>query len=143
GAGLDEVAGRTLEARPVGEDREAGGAAQLVGAGKLRRVEIGADEAFGRARLLHLGDQRVLALGAFLLERGEEAADRWRVMGRGDHLVPRTQRLGGGDLFALVEFDSGEDVGHYQLFDTAMRASSFALTRPESMASAARATPAL
>ena len=64
GAGLDQVVRRALEARAVGEHRQAGGAAQLIGAGDLGRVEVGADQALGRAGLLDLGDQRVLAGGA-------------------------------------------------------------------------------
>ena len=50
-----------LERRRVGQHREAGGAARLVGARERRRIEIGADQALRRARLLDLGDQRVVA----------------------------------------------------------------------------------
>ena len=54
----DEVLRRALEERRVGEHREAGRAARLVGAGERRRIEVGADQALRRARLLDLGDQR-------------------------------------------------------------------------------------
>ncbi len=47
-----------LEGGAIGQHRQAGRAAGLVGGGQRRRIEVGADEAFGRARLLDLGDQR-------------------------------------------------------------------------------------
>ena len=50
-----------LERRRVGEHRQAGRAAGLIGARQRRRIEIGADQALGGARLLDLGDQRVVA----------------------------------------------------------------------------------
>ena len=53
---------RALERGRVGEDREAGRAARLIGAGQRRRVEVGADQALGGARLLDLGDQRPIRL---------------------------------------------------------------------------------
>ena len=50
-----------LERRRVGQHRQAGRAAGLIGARQRRRIEIGADQALRRARLLDLGDQRVVA----------------------------------------------------------------------------------
>ena len=49
---------RALERRRVGQHREAGRAARLVGPRQRRRIEIGADQALRRARLLDLRDQR-------------------------------------------------------------------------------------
>ena len=48
---------RALEGGRVGQHREAGRAARRIGARQRRRVEIGADQALRRARLLDLGDQ--------------------------------------------------------------------------------------
>ena len=50
---------RALERRRVGQHRQAGRAALLIGARQRGRIEIGADQALGRARLLDLGDQAV------------------------------------------------------------------------------------
>ena len=58
GARLGEVAVVALEARAVGQHAEAGGAAGGVGGGERGGVEVVADQALGRARLLDLGDQR-------------------------------------------------------------------------------------
>ena len=49
GARRDEMRRLALEIGRVGQDREAGGAAALIGAGQRRRVEIGADQAAARA----------------------------------------------------------------------------------------------
>src|SRR5438874_2844180 len=59
-----QVLGGALERGVIGQHREAGGAARRIGACMRRRVEVGADEALGRARLLDLGDQRIVAGGA-------------------------------------------------------------------------------
>ena len=53
-----EVVRAALERGRVGQHRQAGRAAGLIGAGQRRRVEVGADQALRRARLLDLGDQR-------------------------------------------------------------------------------------
>ena len=57
-----EIGELALEGRPVGQHRQAGRAAVLIGLGQRRRIEIGADQALRRARLLDLGDQRDAAL---------------------------------------------------------------------------------
>ena len=57
-----EVVRRALERGRVGQHREAGGAAGLIGLGERLRLEMFADQAFRRARLLDLGDQREAAL---------------------------------------------------------------------------------
>ena len=70
---------RALERRRVGQHREAGRAARLVGARQRRRIEVGADQALRRARLLDLGDQRVVAAGdACCSIAAQEAARRRR-----------------------------------------------------------------
>ena len=82
-AGEAEVAVVALEGRRVGQHAEAGGAAVCVGLGQRGGVEVGADQALGRARLLDLGDQAVAA-GRGLAERAEE--------------VPRPVGVAGGGL---------------------------------------------
>ena len=57
-----QIFGGALERGRVGQHREAGGAARFIGAGERRRIEIGADQALRRARLLDLGDQREVAM---------------------------------------------------------------------------------
>ena len=54
---LTRCSGDALERGRVGQHREAGGAARLIGLGERARLEILADQALGRARLLDLGDQ--------------------------------------------------------------------------------------
>ena len=112
-ARLRQIFGPALERRRVGEDREAGGAALRIGAGQRRRVEIGADQALRRARLLDLGDERRAAFG--------EVPCRWppqsraaaaRRAARRSISAGGTAALGGGDLLALVGFDAGENVAH-------------------------------
>ena len=46
----------------------------LIGAGQRRRIEVGADQALGRAGLLDLGDQREIAGLALRFQRGKKAA---------------------------------------------------------------------
>ena len=57
GARRPQIVVAALEIRRVGQYRQAGRAAGLIGAGEGRRVEIGADQASARAGLLDLGDQ--------------------------------------------------------------------------------------
>src|SRR5450830_1360786 len=65
-----------LERRRIGEHGQTGGAAGFIGLGELRRIEIGADQALRRARLLDLGDQRVGAARNAALDRAHETARR-------------------------------------------------------------------
>ena len=60
----------------VGQHRKAGRAARLIGLGERLRLEMLADEALRRARLLDLGDEPEPAFLARPLERLEEAARR-------------------------------------------------------------------
>ena len=101
------IFGPALERGRVGQHREAGGAALGIGAGEARRIEIGADQALRRARLLDLGDQRRLPCG--------DAAARWRAAKPRGGRAARARRsisaggtrgLGGRDLLALVGFDA-------------------------------------
>ena len=64
-----------LKGGPVGQDREAGGAARLIGARKRRRIEVGADQALGRARLLDLGNERRSRRARAALDGTREAAN--------------------------------------------------------------------
>ena len=77
------IFGLALERRRIGQHREARRAARLIGARERRRIEVGADQPFRRARLLDLGDQRVVAGRELALDRREEAARRqgrpWRL----------------------------------------------------------------
>ena len=57
-ARLDQMLRVALERRRVGEHRQAGRAARLIAAGEPRRLEILADQALRRTRLLDLGDER-------------------------------------------------------------------------------------
>ena len=75
-AGGGEILGPALERGLVGEHGEAGRAALGIGAGERRRVEIDADEALRRARLLDLGDERRAIGREMALDRGGEAARR-------------------------------------------------------------------
>ena len=112
GARRDQVVRAALERRRVGQHREAGRAAGLVGARQRRRVEIGADQPLGRARLLDLGDQGIVAAREPALDRPQETARRRGRPGRGLDRGGRPRALRRRDLLALVGFDAGEDVGH-------------------------------
>ncbi len=111
-AGGDEELGRALERGAVGEDREAGGAARLVGPRQRRRIEVGADQPPGRARLLDLGDQGIIAAVEPALDRAQKAARRVGALGRLLHLAKRPRALRRRDLLALIGFDAGENVSH-------------------------------
>ncbi len=63
GAGSGEEFGRALKGWRVGQDRETGGTTRLIGEGKSRGIEVGADQALGGARLLDLGDEAPLSGG--------------------------------------------------------------------------------
>jgi hypothetical protein len=106
------TAARALERRRVGQHRETGGAAGLIGTGQRRRIEIGANEPLGRRGFLDFGDQSIVATGEFFADRPDKAARRRRRLGRRLDLSERMRALGGRDLVALVGFDLGEDVGH-------------------------------
>ena len=139
--------GRALEGRRVGQHRKAGGAARLIGLGERRRVEIGADQALGRAGLLDLGDQRDTGRPrAWLSARsGSRAAALWSRGTRLD-LGERHLGLGGGDFLALVGFDLAQNVGHVRLacrLETATSRSSAGAPCRCSMAAAASTTPSL
>src|SRR5262245_30261735 len=72
--GGDEVVRLALERRPVGQHRQAGGAAARVGACQRGRIEICADQAFRWACFLDLGDQSVATGGEFAFDGADEAA---------------------------------------------------------------------
>ena len=103
---------RTLKRGRVGQHRKARSAAGLIGGGQSRGIEIRADEAARRARLLYFGNQRVAAGVEALLDRRQEAARRAGGMGGLLESADRPGALCRGDLFALIGRDLGEDVSH-------------------------------
>ena len=62
GAGGHHEIEMALKRRRVGQHRETGGAAGFIGLGQRRRIEVGANQPLGGRGLLHLGDQRVVAV---------------------------------------------------------------------------------
>ena len=76
GARLRQEFVLALEVGLVGQDREAGRAAALVGAGQRRRIEVRPDQALAGRGLLDLGDQAVAAGRDGGLQRLGEAARR-------------------------------------------------------------------
>src|SRR5215813_1394287 len=145
GAGRTQVLGPALEGRSVGEHREARRAAGRVGTRKRRGVEVGADQALGRARLLDLSDQRKVAAGVLAFNRTNEPARRTGGLGLRLERGERQRTLCRCDLRALISFDLGEDVRHRRphAFATARRRSSRPLASPESTDWCATATPCL
>src|SRR5262249_57639908 len=96
----------------VGRDGKGGGAAGFVGPRQRGRVEVGPDQAFGRARFLDLSDQGIVARRKPPLDRCQKAAGRWSGLGGGLYHTTRTGALRRRDLFALVRLDTGENIGH-------------------------------
>src|SRR6478735_2650968 len=96
-----------------------------------RRIEIGADQAFGRGCALDLGDQTVAACCALGLQRSAETAHRAGIASPKRRLAQR------GDFLALHLQDLVELVGHQKR----IQQSSKALASPLSIASAASSTP--
>ena len=135
-----------LERGRVGQDRQAGRAAGLIGLGKRRRIEIGADQSLRGRGLFHLRDQRVVAARKLFPDRTQEATRRRGRLGAGFDLGQRMRPLGGGDFLALVGLDLGQDIGHLwrpsdQPRETAIRCFSRAAAAPLSSDLAPSATP--
>src|SRR5436190_23716478 len=135
-----EIFGLALKRRCIGQHGEAGSAAGLVSARECRRIEIRADQAFRRACLLDLGDQRILASRVLALDRGKKAARRWRSLRGSFNLRQRARALSRCDLLALVCFDFRQDVSHAAL-DTAINRSRRPSASAESKDLVATATP--
>src|SRR5262249_28310548 len=122
------------------QNRETRGAARLIRLGQGGRIEVGADQSRRRARLLDLGDQRVVAGRDAPLDRFQKAARRGgRLRGRFDHRIGALA-LGRGDLLALVGLDLFQDVGHCA-FETLIRRCSRPSASPLSSDFAAIAAP--
>ena len=138
-AGGGEEFRRALEGRRVGQDGETGGAAGFIGHGDGGRIEIGADQAFGRAGLLHFRDQAEFAGGFLGLQRGAKAAHRIGVAGAGFHLRQLQPVLGVGDFLFFVGENLVEDA--HDLFDTITSCSSLARAAPLSRALRASSMP--
>ena len=129
-----------LERRAIGQDGKTGRAAGLIGAGERLGIEVFADQSFGRAGALDLGDQAEVARFARGKKRIAEAARRRAVeCGGGQRLA--VDGLERGDLLALVLRDLVEDRHAAPVREQAARLASVSLARPESMASAARPAP--
>jgi hypothetical protein len=73
-ARLDQIIGRTLKVLAVGQHRQAGRATRLVGTRDVRRPEVGAQHALGRACLLHFRDHGRLATRNAITQCGDEIA---------------------------------------------------------------------
>src|SRR5262249_17996408 len=129
-----------LEARRVGQHRQARRAAGFIGLGERRRIEVGADQAPGRRGLLDFGDERQAAGRVGPFERGAKAARRaGRLRARLD-LGQAAIGLPDGDFFALVGGDAGEDVAaHLPAMLTNLSSAPWA--RPSSITRPASATP--
>ena len=106
-----EVLERSLEVLLVGEHGQARGAAGFVRLGNLHRVEIGLDDAFGRGRLLDLGDEPGLAGGLpLVLDGADEVARGFLVLDRGADQGERELLLLLGEPLVLVPHDLLQDV---------------------------------
>ena len=81
GAGSFEIDELALEVRRIGEDGDRRGAAQLIGAGDARRVEIGGENAAAGGCFLDLGDdgRGLRAQGGAKIAAAGEAALRRRI----------------------------------------------------------------
>src|ERR1700744_3625980 len=101
----------------IRQNRETCGTAGFVSLGQHRRVEIRTDQPLGRRSLLHLRNQRVIAVSVFLPDRADKATRRRRGLRPGFEARQRMRTLGGGDLLALVSLDLVQDVGHATLAD--------------------------
>ena len=101
-----------LKRRRVGQHRKTRSAAGFIGACKCRRVEVGADQALRGRSLLYFGDQRVFAVGQLCADRPDKTARRGCSLRQRFDAGERVRAFGGGDLFALVGFDLGQDIGH-------------------------------
>src|SRR5690606_29837646 len=107
------------------------------------RVEVGADHALGRARLLDLSDDRRAARRDRGLQRGGEAAHRRRIRDPRLELAQRQPPTALGDFLALAVEDPLQD-GHGVPAServASTNCASFARAAPEAMASRALPMP--
>src|SRR5690606_37683990 len=133
-----------LEEIHVGQHRKAGRTAGLVGAGYGCGVEIRADHAFRRARLLHLGNDGRLARGHPRLARGRETPCRRHASGRTLEFAQRHPCTAFGDLFGLAPenpLQHGHAAAPRSWRVSATKASSLARAAPLAITSRARAMP--
>ena len=139
-AGGLQIAVGAHETGPVGQHRQAGRAAALIGPCQRRRIEVLADDPLGRRGLLDLGDQGQSSRAMAALQRGLEAAGRVGGLRGGFHLGRRPHGLSRGDLLAFVGGDLRENVGH-AAFVMAISWSSAVRARPSSTTAPASSTP--
>ncbi len=112
GAGGGEMLRRALERGAIRQHRKTRRAAGRVLFREKFGIEILPDQAFRRARLLDLADERELTGGDLCAERiGERPDGRCRPCSRLGGLQ-RQLGLGGGNFVQLVGGDLLQDVGH-------------------------------
>ena len=111
-AGLSQKFGPALEGGGIGQHRKAGGAARFISLRQGGRIEIGADQAFGGARLLDLGDEREFAPRHTSAERFGEWPHRGRCLGAGAQGGSGKASLGGFHLPPLIGDDLVEHLCH-------------------------------
>ena len=109
---LPEVLEAAPKRGPVGQHRQACGAAGRIGFCQRRRIEVLADQAFRRARLLDLGDEGIVAGRQALLDRVQKTARSGRGLGLPFDRGQRTVAFCGRDLLALIGRNLLEDVSH-------------------------------
>ena len=105
-----------LERRRIRQHRKTRRAAGLIGSCQRRRIEIGADQSLRGRSLLHLGNQRIIAVRQLFPDRTHEAARRRGGPGAGLDVCKRMRAFGAGDLLALVSLDLAQDVRHRKTF---------------------------
>ena len=144
-AGGGKIFGPALERGLVGEHGQAGRAALGIGAGERRRIEIDADEALRRARLLDLGDQRRAIGREMALDRGGKAARAVGPRAPGARSRAARSALSRPRSRAAYRPRCGRARRswrvHAPAFETAIRRSSTPRAAPESTACRARSTP--
>src|SRR5262245_57470080 len=110
--GGDEVVSLALERRPVGQHRQADGAATRVGACQRGRIEVRENQPFRWACFIGFGVEVVAAGGELALDGADEAARGSDRFGLGLDRREGANAFRSRDLLALVGLDLGENVGH-------------------------------
>ena len=133
GARSDEIGVAPKKPAVLGQYRQAGGTAGLIGGGKCCGFEIGADQAFGGAGFFHFGNQRGAAVRMGGMDGGDEAAHRIGGGGGGFEIGKAVRGTGGGDQAALVVADHCQGIGHRK----ALQRARVSAAAPEASASRA------
>ena len=125
-----EILRRSLEILLIREDGKAGRAALSVSARERWRVEIGANQAFGGARLLDFGNQREKASIKLGFQRSQKPARPGGCLSLGAQSCQGKACLGRSNLFALCGLDGAENVAHATLTRSKPRSRGRAGRRP-------------